>query len=392
MEQQQENQFKTDKVITVSFGHMAHDTFSAFLGPMLPVLIEKLGFSLSLAGLLDVIRRIPSIFTPLIGLIADNISLKFLVILTPSITAICMCLLGIAPSYAIVAILLFVSGISAALFHVPSPVLIKTLSGSKTATGMSFYMFGGEIARALGPLLITAALSEWGLAGSLKLIPLGLAASLILFIKLRNVAKAHLVKKGKKAEKASSTIKKLTPFFTKIGGFLMFRAGLKSSLTVFLPTYLIAKGESLWLAGAALSALQFAGAIGTFATGYISDRIGRKNTLVISAIFTPLTMLFLLYSSKFLLPVLVIHGLFLFAPGPLFLTLVQETGTDRPAFVNSVYMTISFSISSIMVLVAGFAGDWAGLENTYKFFTWFAFLAIPCAMLLENDKQVSPKE
>ena len=172
----------------------------------------------------------------------------------------------------------------------------------------------------------------------------------------------------------------------------MFRAGLKSSLTVFLPTYLIAKGESLWLAGAALSALQLAGAIGTFATGYISDRIGRKNTLVISAIFTPLTMLFLLYSSKFLLPVLVIHGLFLFAPGPLFLTLVQETGTDRPAFVNSVYMTISFSISSIMVLVAGFAGDWAGLENTYKFFTWFAFLAIPCAMLLENDKQVSPKE
>ena len=56
--------FQTGKVITVSFGHLVHDTYSAFLAPMLPLLIAKLGISLSMAGLLDVTRKIPSLFTP----------------------------------------------------------------------------------------------------------------------------------------------------------------------------------------------------------------------------------------------------------------------------------------------------------------------------------------
>ena len=77
-----DKKFQTGNVLTISFGHLMHDTYTAFLAPLLPLLISKLGLSLSMAGLLDVIRKIPSLFNPFIGLLADKICVKYIVIYT----------------------------------------------------------------------------------------------------------------------------------------------------------------------------------------------------------------------------------------------------------------------------------------------------------------------
>ncbi len=179
--------FQTGKVATISAAHLSHDVFSSFLAPLLPLLIDKLGLSLSMVGLLDVARKVPQLANPLIGLLADRICVKYFVILAPVVTAVSMSLLGVAPSFPVLFILLLVSGFSAAAFHVPGPVLIKHYSGSNSGRGMSFYMFGGEMARTLGPLLITAAVSWWGLEGSYRVLPIGLVASVVMFFRLRNL-------------------------------------------------------------------------------------------------------------------------------------------------------------------------------------------------------------
>ncbi len=377
-----DKKFQTGRVVTISFAHLLHDTYTAFLAPMLPLLISKHGLSLSMAGLLDVIRKIPSLFNPFIGLLADKVCVKYLVIFTPAISAISMSLLGLAPSYLILFILLFVAGISSTLFHVPSPVMIKHFSGDKTGRGMSYYMFGGEMARTLGPLLITAGLSVWGLEGSYRVMPIGLLASIILYFKLKDVTSIHQ-NNNKIVKGAGETIKELVPFFIFITGFQLFRAGMKSALTLYLPTYLTAKGQSLWIAGISLSVLQFAGAAGTFAAGYISDRISHRNTLFIIAIASPFVMWSFMNSNEMLMmPLLILMGFLLFASGPVILALVQETDTGRPAFVNSIYMTVNFSISSLMVLVVGILGDNIGLELTYKISAVLAFLSVPFIFVL----------
>jgi len=385
--------FQAGKVITISAAHLFHDIYTAFLAPMLPLLIKKFGISLSMVGLLDVIRKAPSLFNPFIGLIADRICVKYMVIITPGITAISMSLLGSSPSYIILFILLFVTGISSALFHVPSPVMIKHFSGEKTGTGMSFYMFGGEIARTLGPLIITAALSLWGLEGSYRVMPLGIIASIILFLKLKDVSSINNKENNKKRKQAKETIKQLIPFFIFIVGFQLFRSGMKSALTLYLPTYLTGKGESLWIAGISLSVLQFSGAVSTFWAGYISDKISHRNTLLIIAIANPLAMWAFIISGKIMMiPFLILMGIFLFASGPVLLALVQETNTERPAFVNSIYMTISFSVSSLMVLFVGISGDKIGLELTFKICAVLAFLSIPFIFILpekvKNNKEL----
>ena len=380
--------FQTEKVITISAAHFFHDVYTAFLAPMLPLLIVRFGISLSIGGLLDVVRRIPSLFNPFIGLLADKICMKYLVIFTPGITAVSMSLLGASPSLIILFILLFVTGISSALFHIPSPVMIKNFSGNKTGTGMSFFMFGGELARTVGPLLITGALSIWGLEHSYRVMPIGIIASIILFFKLKEVSSLNTKNNKKNVKGAKETIKELVPFFLFIVGFQLFRGGMKSALTLYLPTYLIGKGESLWIAGISLSVLQLAGVTGTFGAGYISDKIGHRNLLLITAVASPLVMwVFITASNMMMIPLLIIMGFLIFASGPVILALVQETDTDRPAFINSIYMSINFGISSFMVLIVGILGDNIGLQLTFQICAALAFASIPFIFILPKKEQ-----
>ena len=372
--------FKKSEVFTISCAHMLHDTYSSFLAPLLPLLIEKLDMSLSVSALLEIVRRIPTLFNPFFGLLAEKTGVKYFVILTPAITAIAMSLIGLAPTYSILLILLFVSGISAALFHVPSPVIIKEASGNRVGTGMSWFMVGGESARTIGPLLVTAAVSMWGLEGIYRLMPLGLIASFILYLKLKDFEIDKPVRKAQEKGDTKKLLKKYTPFFSILGAYLFFQAGMKSAITLYLPVYLTGQGESLWYAGISLSILQFFGVIGAFMSGNISDRIGRKNTLVITSIASALCMgLFLKFGNIYILAFL---GLFLLSSGPVLMATVQDTHTHMPTFMNSMYMTISFSITSIVVFAVGLLGDKLGLQTTFIICNLFAIGAIPFSFLL----------
>lgn len=372
--------FDKSTVLTVSSAHMIHDIYSSFLAPLLPLLVEKLGISLSVSAFLDIVRRLPALFNPFFGLILERTGAKYFIILGPAISAISMGLIGVAPSYTILLILLFVSGVSAALFHIPSPVIIKEASANRVGVGMSCFMVGGESARTLGPLIITAAVSHWGIEGTYKLIPLGVVASFILYLKLKNIDQFRPERKKIERGDTKKLLNKYRPFFIVIATYLLFQAGLKSALTLYLPIYLTNQGETLWYAGFSLSMLQFSGVIGTFLAGNFSDKIGRPKTLMISSIGTVISMSLFVYSGSIL--VLIFIGLFLFASGPVLMATVQDTNSNMPIFMNSIYMSINFGISSIIVLTVGILGDQLGLDITYIICNIIAIGCVPTAYLL----------
>ncbi len=158
----QEEGFQKGKVLTISAAHFVHDCYTSFLAPALPLIIEKLGISYGMTGLLAVIQRIPSLFNPFIGIIAERPVMRYMVVFSPALTALFMSLIGIAPGYTFLAVLLFFSGISSTLWHIPTPVIVRALSGSRPGKGMSYYMVGGELARTAGPLIILGVISLVG--------------------------------------------------------------------------------------------------------------------------------------------------------------------------------------------------------------------------------------
>jgi FSR family fosmidomycin resistance protein-like MFS transporter len=380
--------FKTNHVVLVSSAHLFHDTFTSFLAQALPILIDKFGISKTLAGLLSIVQRIPSLFNFLVGIMAENIKARYLVIFTPAVTSVAMSLIGVAPGYIFLVILLFISGISSTLFHVPAPVMIKKLSGSRIGKGMSYFMLGGELARTLGPLVIVGVVSLWGLEGTYKLIPFGLAASVFLFIKLRKIDISSSFEGQETKPEYWKIFKKFLPVFIAIGGITFFRAAIKASLTLYLPVYIIENGGEYWFSGVSLSILQLAGALGTFYAGPVSDKIGRKSSLLIIGIVSPLLMyIFTFIQGFWTLPLLILMGVFLIASTPIFLAIVHELDTERLAFVNGVFMTISFTMGSLMVLLVGIASDIFGINFTYKASAFVGLIAIVFVLFLPGKSK-----
>jgi FSR family fosmidomycin resistance protein-like MFS transporter len=378
--------FQLNNVILISIAHFVHDTYSSFLAPIVPLLKTKLGINNTMVSLLFVAQQIPSLLNPFIGIIADKLKIRYLVILAPAITTICMSFLGVSPYYIIIIILLFVSGLSSAMFHVPTPVLIKKISGDRIGKGMSFYMLGGEAARTVGPLLIVAAVEVWGLEGTFKLIPFGLVASLILYFKLRNINISQDIPKNRSLAGIKATFKKHLPFFLLIAGIMFFRGFMKTSISSFLPTYLDEKGGSLWMGGVSLSIFEFAGAIGAYLAGTFSDKIGRMRMLTIIILVSPILMLLFISSDgPAMFPLLLMLGFFIISSTPVLLALVMDFESEHQAFLSGVFMFISFVSSSITNLFVGILSDFIGLIDTYKVSSMLAFLAIPFVLILRKQ-------
>ncbi len=381
--------FEKRKVLTISAVHFVHDCYTAFLAPALPLLIEKLGMSYGMTGMLAVIQRIPSLFNPLIGIIAERPVMRYMVIISPALTAVFMSLIGMAPGYTFLAILVFFSGISSMLWHIPTPVMVRQLSGSRVGKGMSYYMGGGELARTAGPLVILGVISWWGLEGMWRMMPLGLVASAVLWFQFRKANFTPPTSSRKHLEGSYWKIfLRFSTAFALTGGFTLFQAGMKASVTYFLPTFLTSTGNSLHYSEIALAVLQLSGAMGALFAGTISDKIGRFRTLLIISIATPLlTLLFLNLEGFWIFPVLLPLGFFIFAPTSVMLATVQELNTEKKAFVNSIYMTLNFFVSVMVYPLVGASIDRVGFLPTFRFIAYLGFGAILVVLLTRKGLQ-----
>ena len=185
---QNRERFETGRIVLICSGHFVHDIFSAFIAPLLPLLIDKLSLTLVLAGSLPVFMQLPSLLGPLIGWLADRFSLRYLVIFAPAATATMATLIGFMPTYGMACLLLFCVGVSIMAFHAPAPAMIAHMSGNKVGRGMSFFMAGGELARSVGPLLVGFGVAQWGMEGLWRLMFFGWLASGVLWWRLRDVS------------------------------------------------------------------------------------------------------------------------------------------------------------------------------------------------------------
>ncbi len=373
--------FQTDRVLTIASGHAVHDTYTAFLPPLLPAFIANLSLSTTEAGLLTVFIQAPSLLQPFIGHLADRLSLRYFVILAPALTAVMMSLLGVAPGYALLALLLTVAGVSSACLHAVAPVMAGRLSGQSLGRGMGFWMVGGELGRTLGPIVIVSAIQLLTLKGTPWLMIAGLLASVILYVRLRDVpGRPPNAGQGLPWREA---LRSMGPLLVPLVGIIVVRSFMITALTTYLPTFLSKEGADLWLAGASLSVLEAAGVAGALLGGSVSDRLGRRRVLLISLITTTLFMLvFLELNGWARFPVLLILGLTALSITPVVMALVQESFPDNRALANGVYMALNFTIRSGAVVVVGMLGDLFGMRLAFTVSAIIPLLGVPFILLL----------
>ncbi|NOR26342.1 MAG: MFS transporter [Desulforhopalus sp.] len=378
----QNGTFQTGRVLLLSMCHFIHDVYSSFLAPLLPFIIEKFSLSLTQAGLLSTIMQIPALLNPFIGKLADRMSVRYFIILAPMLTAVPMSLLGLAPHYGVLMILLFFTGISVSLFHVPAPVMVYRVAGSKTGRGMSFYMTGGELARTVGPIIIIAVVSILGFDGYYPVMFFGIIASLVMFIKFKDIP---LAVNHRETPSIRRTCLEMKGLLGPLAAIVLFRGFMHASMSTFLPLYIIQKTNDIWLAGISLSVFEAAGVAGIMTVGTLSDRFGRKKMLLFCLVLAPISLLLFINSSGWLqFPLLMLTGFSLPSTTPVMLAMVQEFSEDGSSSANGVFMMISFLARSAVVVLVGFVADQIGLEKTYILCATVGFLGIPFVLKIEK--------
>ena len=382
--------FDAPRVGVVSAAHFIHDLYTSFLSPLLPLIIEKLSLTLSQAGLLSTVMQIPALANPFIGLFADNRGLaRWLVILAPSLTAVPMSLMGITPSYGLLLILVFITGISVALFHVPAPVLVARYSGDFKGRGMSFFMTGGELARTLGPMIAVGAVAVLGLPHFHYVMVLALITSGVLYLTLEKSDEKAAIKRRGSLKDAYAEIRHV---MNPLTGILTARACMHGSMGMFLTVYVEKSTGSLWYGGAALALYEAFGVAGILSAGILSDRLGRQRVLFWALIIAPVSILIFVFASGLIkIAMLLVTGFTVLSTTPVMLALVQETAEQNPSAANGLFMMVSFAVRSVAVVAVGALGDAFGLDAMFIIAAISGLGAIPFLIKLKTREPKTQK-
>jgi FSR family fosmidomycin resistance protein-like MFS transporter len=376
--------FNLPGVIAVSIGHFIHDVYSSFLAPLLPLLIEKLSMTLTQAGLLSTVMQLPALINPWIGSLADRISVRWLLVLAPALTAVPMSLIGVAPTYGMLLILMVFAGISVSVFHVPAPVVVARMSGERKGLGMSFFMVGGEAARAVGPMAAVGLVALMGLEGFYPVMGVSFVCSALLFSATRDLP---LTQTAAAPVPLMQTWKNMRQILMPITGILVARGFMHGCMAAFLPTFIVMNTGNLWLAGAGLTIFEIAGVAGVMVAGSLSDRFGRRRMLTLSLIGAPISLLAFVWADGWTAyALLVLNGFTLLSTTPVMLALVQENAGKSPSAANGLFMMISFLSRSAVVVIIGMAGDLIGLKSAFVIFSLVGFLGLPFVYRLPADR------
>jgi FSR family fosmidomycin resistance protein-like MFS transporter len=298
-----------------------------------------------------------------------------------------MSLIGIAPNYTMLLVLMVFAGISVSIFHVPAPVVVARMAGNRKGLGMSFFMVGGEAARAIGPMAAVSAVALMGLDGFYPVMAVSFVCSLLLYVATRDLP---VTSAAKQPVPLLETWREMRDVLKPITGILIARGFMHGCMSAFLPTFIVMNTGNLWLAGIGLTIYETAGVVGVLVAGTLSDRFGRRRMLTLSLLGAPTSLLAFTWMdgwAAYLL--LVFTGFFLLSTTPVMLALIQDSGSRSPSAANGLFMMISFLARSAVIVIVGACGDVIGLKTTFIIFALIGFIGLPFVLRLPADHRVA---
>lgn len=384
-----EDAFDTPAVVTISMAHFTHDIYPAFLAPILPLLIEKLSIPLAAAGALATIHRSGSLLQPFLGLWADKADCRWFVILAPSVTALSMSLLGIAPDYLSVALLLIVATFSMAAFHPAAASAVSRASGRSWGRGTSLYATGGAMARAVGPVYIVTIVGWIGLEGSVIAIIPGLLLSALMYWQLRR--RPISLAGSSSASSILRSMKEQRRPLLLLSGLVLFRSIAITSFTTFYPTYLVNMGSDLFFAGLALGVFELAGAGGALIGGTLSDIFGRRTVILISQVASAPLLFFALTqpTGTLGLVLLGLAGALALSAQPVQMTMSMEMLPGGRSTASGIIFFLGFEGTVVATLLIGFVADLIGLGPALGFSILVSLISIPFTILIPEPNRHS---
>jgi len=344
--------------------HLSDDINQSFVPALLPYLILERHISHETAGMIVLFQAMSSsVIQPAIGWFADRRSMPWLIALGLLLAGGGVALLGVLPTLPLLFTAALMSGIGVAVFHPEAARFANYVSGERKATGMRWFAVGGNLGFALGPAFATAAISAWGMHGTVAAaIPVAVVAGIVM-LELRRLS-------GFVPAHARSRTKTGTDdwrAFGKLSAFVIVRSMAYLGMVSFVPLYVVEVLHTSPAVGDfALVGFLLAGACGTVAGGPVADRVGRKPVLLWSTGLTAIlitTLVALTHGGGLVIAIvlLIATGFVFVASQAASIVLGQEYLPNRLGLASGVTLGLSVSIGGTFTPVLGAIADHYGV-------------------------------
>jgi FSR family fosmidomycin resistance protein-like MFS transporter len=332
------------------------------LPAILPLLILNNGYTYFAAGLLITAYNVTSSFTqPVLGWLSDTKGLSVHVSISLLISAVFVALMGIAHDYYMIMLFAVLAALGHACFHPAALSLVSRLCTSENRGRItSYFVVGGNLGYAVGPVLAGVLVWWLGLPGLLLLIfPALIMAFALRYLLPGGIAGASAAHTAPDVLKGDNPSKK--PFMILMVTSVLRAWAIFAAIT-FLPLYLVTQGYDLVTATAIITLMLLSGVGGQIVGGHLSDRYGRKEFMVFGlACSIPAFYLFFASSGIVAIIALFLFGFALWSTFAVAVAMSHELLPQNVGLASGIMLGLAIGFGGLGVAVNGMIADYYSL-------------------------------
>ena len=338
--------------------HFTGDFYSAFISPLFPVFVDKLGLSLTEIGVIaGTMRFLAFIIQPTVGYLADRSPTRSFIFVGVVLPVFFIPLSGLAPNFWLLLLCVALGSIGSSMFHPSVTGMVPLYAGKKASFSMSIFNTGGTLAFGMSPLFITWYVASFGLTA----MPLTMIAGLLVVGYLLTVIpkpqSEGLTRTGffgALQESLGSAWKVIAIIWL----VMFLRAIVGQAFLTFMPVLYVQEGFSVVQSGAIYSLFTVAGTVSGLLSGHISDRIGFKPVFIFTfLVMAPALWLLLQLHGNWVYLGAALAGAVVFASLPLGVTMAQSIAPKVRSMVASLIMGFAYGLGGLITPIIGKLAD-----------------------------------
>lgn len=367
--------------------HFTGDFYSAFISPLFPVFVDKLGLSLTQVGIIaGTMRLLAFIIQPTVGYLADRYQTRGFIFAGLALTIVFIPLSGIAPNFWLLLVCVALGSIGSSMFHPSVTGMVPVYSGSKVGFSMSVFNTGGTLAFGLGPLFITWYVATFGLTA----MPFTMLAGLLVLAYLLKVIpkpQSEGMKRSGFFGALKESLGDAWKVIALIWVVMFLRAIVGQSFLTFMPVLYVQEGFSVVSAGAIYALFTVSGTVSGLLSGHISDRIGFKPVFLVSFLaMSPALWLLMQLGGNWVYLGSAVAGCMVLAPLPLGVTMAQTLAPKGRSMVASLMMGFAYGLGGIITPLVGKLADTFAIRPVLTVIACIPLLTLPIIALFPQTR------
>ncbi|MFJ7650103.1 MFS transporter [Lysinibacillus sp. NPDC097279] len=384
-------------MIAIAIAHLINDTMQSVIPAMFPILKSELGLTFTQIGLISfVLNMFASALQPVVGYVSDKKPMPYALPIGMISSFIGIAILAFTTQYWVIIIAVLFLGFGSAIFHPEGSRVSFMAAGSKRGLSQSIYQVGGNSGQALAPLISAYILDIFGQRGA-AFVLVATTIGILLLSKIASWYKKQLEQErlSKKKRTLVSSLPPLTKKQVGIALTLLFtiifaRSFYTTNITSFYVFYLMDHyNVSLRLGQILIFTFMAFGVVGTFLGGSLSDRIGRKNVILLSVVVPMPFCLALPYVPLWTATIfLIIIGTLIMISFSVTVVYAQELVPTKIGTMAGLTTGFAFGMGAIGAIVIGVLMDHKGIDFTMLIVSLLPLLLL-VAFFLPKDKPAS---